>query len=173
MPNLGAGVDQSVNPAVTPTWIFTPTPNVTPTVQIVNTGRNPAYIGTSGLDQPGGFQLLPGSHPLRLQNVQATLYAISGVSVGAASGTMSASAVAAGSTAITLTTAVPASLAAGTTIVVGSTANTGWEAQVVATTTATSQLTFANALVNDHVNGSVVYVATANPAQLRVTAGAV
>ena len=54
---------------------------------------------------------------------------------------------------------------------VGSTAGTGWEAQVVNSTTASSQLTFANPLVNDHAGSSPVYLATALPAAIKVTQG--
>jgi hypothetical protein len=175
VPNFGAGVDQHVNPAVTPTWIFTPntTAGVASTLRLYNEGRYPVYIGTSGLDQPGGIAIPPSSKAVNLQNVTQTLYAVSGVVIGAVAGTMSASPVTAGSTAITLATTAPTSLAAGTTIIVGSTAGTGWEAQVVNSTTASSQLTFANPLVNDHTSSSPVYLATAQPGQLRVTAGVI
>lgn len=173
MPNLGAGVDQHVNPAVTPTWIFTPTPNAPATVQLYNEGQHTVFVGTSGLDTSGGLPIRPGSKPVRLQNILVPLYAISNVGVGAQSGTMTTTAVTAGSTVITLTGTVPTALAAGTTIVVGNTAGTGWEAQVVASTTASSQLTFTSALVNDHVGSSPVYLATPRLGQLRVTAGVV
>jgi hypothetical protein len=173
MPNLGAGVDQHLTPAVTPTWIFTPTSLQANTVRLYNEGSNPVYVGPSGLDQPGGFAIAPGNRPVELQNVTQSLYAVSGVQVGAVAGTVGASAATAGSTAITMATTVPTALAAGTTIVIGSTVNTGWEAQVVNATTASSQLTFAQALVNDHANGVPVYLATARLGQLRVTAGIV
>jgi hypothetical protein len=173
MPNLGPGVDQVVNPAVTPTWIFTPPSNVTATVRLFNTGRYPVYVGPSGMDQPGGMQIMPGNRPVQLQNVNQTLYAISGVVSTGQAATAASSAVTAGTTAITLTATVPTSLAAGTTIIVGSTAGTGWEAQVVNSTTASSQITFANGLVNDHVGSSPIYTANALPGQLRVTAGVV
>ncbi len=171
MPNFPPGTDQHVNPAVTPTWIFTPVTGQTNTIRLYNEGLNTVYVGPSGVDQPAGMAIRPGNKPVVLQNVQQTLYALSGVTVGAQAGTASASAFTAGSTAITLSAAVPAGLAAGTTIVVGSTAGTGWEAQVVASTTASSQITFANPLVNDHVGSSPIYAATAQPGQLRVTAG--
>lgn len=171
MPTFIPGTDQHVNPAVTPTWIFTPNSSATSTLRLFNEGRYPVYVGTSGINQADAMALPASSRALELQNVTQTLYAVSGVNVGAVSGTMTASPVTAGSTAITLTTTVPTALAAGTTVVVGSTANTGWEAQVVLTTTATSQLTFANPLVNDHTSSSPVYVATPMPGQLRVTAG--
>jgi hypothetical protein len=171
-PNFPPGTPNTVNPAVTPTWCFTPTPNVTgPSVRIYNPGRNIVYVGGSQVTQNNGLPIPPGNKPIELQNCPFTVYALSGVSVGTAAGTLSASAVTVGTTAITLTTTVPTSLAAGTTIIVGSTAGTGWEAQVVNTTTASSQLTFLNPLVQDHVGGSIVYTATANPGQVVVSAG--
>jgi hypothetical protein len=165
-----------VNPAVTPTWAFTPpSAAVTATVNIFNTGRTPVYVGGSQVTQNNGLLVPPGSRPVEMQSVTQTLYALSPVVAGSAvaAGTMSASSVTVGTTAITLTTAVPASLAAGTTIIVGSTVGTGWEAQVVNSTTASSQITFANPLVQDHVASGVIYTATAQIGQVRVIAGVV
>ncbi len=171
--NLPPGTPNSVNPAVTPTWAFTPTPNAPATVRVSNTGRYPVYVGGSQVTQNNGIQVPPGSRPIEMQNVTQTMYVLSPVSGPVIAGTMSASAVTVGTTAITLTAAVPASLAAGTTIIVGSTAGTGWEAQVVASTTASSQITFANPLVQDHVASGVIYTATAQLGQVSVTAGVV
>jgi hypothetical protein len=173
MPNLGAGVEQHVNPAVTPTWVFTPTPNAPATIRIYNEGRYPVYLGASGMSQPDALAIPPGSKPFTLQNVTQTIYAISGVLPGAQAATAAASALTAGTTAITLTAVVPASLAAGTTIIVGNTAGSGWEAQVVNSTTASSQITFANPLVDDHFTSSPIYLATMQPGQVRVQAGVV
>ena len=171
--NLPPGTPNSVNPAVTPTWAFTPTPNAPATVRISNTGRYPVYVGGSQVTQNNGIQVPPGSRPIEMQNVTQTMYVLSPVSGPVIAGTMSASAVTVGTTAITLTAVVPASLAAGTTIIVGSTTGTGWEAQVVASTTASSQITFANPLVQDHVGSGVIYTATAQLGQAQFTAGVV
>lgn len=173
--NLPPGTDQTVNPAVTPTWIFTPPANVSATVRFFNTGRYACYVGGSQVTQNNGLLVPPGSRPVEMQNVTQTLYALSPVSTGSAASaaTMSASSVTVGTTAITLTTTVPTSLAAGTTIIVGSTVGTGWEVQVVNSTTASSQITFANPLVQDHVASGVIYTATAQPAQIRVSAGVI
>lgn len=175
MPNFPPGTDQSVNPALTPTWVFTPPPGVIATVRFFNTGRNPVYVGGSQVTQNNGLLVPPGSRAVEMQNVTQTLYALSPVvaSSAVAAGTMSASSVTVGTTAITLTTAVPGSLAAGTTVIVGSTAGAGWEVQVVNSTTASSQITFANPLVQDHVASGVIYTATAQLGQIRVTAGVV
>lgn len=175
VPNLPPGTPNSVNPAVTPTWAFTPATGAPQTVRISNTGRYPVWVGMSQVTQNNGMPVPPGGKTLELIGVTQSLYVLSGVaSLGAvAAGTMSSSAVTVGTTAITLTATVPTSLVAGTTIIVGSTAGTGWEAQVVASTTASSQITFANPLVQDHVGSGVIYTATAQPGQVQVTAGVV
>ena len=173
MPNLPPGSPMSVNPAVTPTWAFTPNTSATATVRFYNTGRTPVYVGGSQVTQNNGLLIPVGSRPVEMQAVTSTLYVLSPVaSAGATTAaTMSASSVTAGTTAITLSAAAPASLAAGTTIIGGSTAGSGWEAQGVNTPTASSQLTFANALVQDHAASSPVYVATATYGQISVIAG--
>ena len=160
------------NPAVTPTFVFTPNTSAASTVQFINIGRYPVYVGGSQVTQNNGLPIPPGTtKPVRLIGVTSNLYALSGVGNPVVAGTMSSSAVTVGTTAITLTATVPTSLAAGTTIIVGSTAGTGWEAQVVASTTASSQITFANPLVQDHAGSGVIYTATALPAQVRVERG--
>jgi hypothetical protein len=171
MPTFPPGTDQSVNPTVTPTWIFTPASNVTNNLRLTNTGRYPVYVGASQLTQNNSLAIPAGSKPVEMNGVSQTLYALAGVGVPVVAATMSASGVTVGSTAITLTAAVPSGLAAGTTIIVGSTAGSGWEAQIVNSTTASSQITFANPLVQDHVGSGVIYTATMLPGQLRVTAG--
>lgn len=171
--NLPPGTPQSVNPGVTPTWAFTPPSGVNATVRLTNTGRTPVYVGGSQVTQNNGILVPPGSHTVEMQNVTQTLYALSPVTGPSAAGTMSSSAVTVGTTAITLTATVPTSLAAGTTIIVGSTAGSGWEAQVVATTTASSQITFANPLVQDHAGSGVIYTATPQYGQIGIIAGVV
>ena len=175
MPSFPPGTQQSVNPAVTPTWIFTPSTYGPPTIRVTNTGRTTVYVGGSQVTQNTGIAVPPGGKGLELIGNTGTLYAVSPVLAGSATGTMSSTAVAAGSTAITLTTAVPAGLAAGTTIIVGySTAATAaWEAQVVNATTASSQITFANPTVMDHAGSGVIYTATAQQGQVGVIAGVV
>jgi hypothetical protein len=171
VPNLPAGTPNLVNPAVTPTWAFTPNTYATNTIRVLNTGRNVVYVGGAQVTQNNGLPVIPGARPLELNGVTGSLYALSGVTGPVAAGTMSSSAVTVGTTAITLTTTVPTSLAAGTTIIVGSTVGAGWEAQVVNSTTASSQITFANPLVQDHVGSGVIYTATAAPGQVQIVAG--
>ena len=161
----------TVNPAVTPTWVFTPNSSAPSNVTFYNNGRNTVYVGGSQVTQNSGVPVRPGGKPLELTGVTATLYALSSVTNPVVAATMSSSAVTVGTTAITLATTVPTALAAGAVIIVGSTAGTGWEAQVVNTTNASSQITFANPLVQDHVGSSVIYTATAQPAQVTVVPG--
>jgi hypothetical protein len=127
----------------------------------------------SQLTQNNGLPVPPGGKTLELIGVTQTLYCLSGVTGLAVAGTMSASGVTVGTTAITMTATVPTSLAAGAVCVIGSTVGTGWEAQVVASTTASSQITFANPLVQDHVASGVIYTATALPGQVQIAAGVV
>jgi hypothetical protein len=171
VPTFPPGTPQSVNPAVTPTWIFTPSTYGPAAVKITNTGRYPVYVGGSQVTQNNGLLVPPGGKGVEMIGVTQTIYALSPVTGPVIAGTMSASAVTVGTTAITLAATVPTALAAGTTIIVGSTAGTGWEAQVVNSTTASSQITFANPLVQDHAGSGVIYTATAQQAQVAVIAG--
>lgn len=161
----------TVNPAVTPTWVFTPNSSAPSNVTFYNNGRNAVYVGGSQVTQNSGIPVRPGGKPLELTGVTGTLYALSPVTNPVIAATMSSSAVTVGTTAITLATTVPTALAAGTVIIVGSTAGTGWEAQVVNTTNASSQITFANPLVQDHVGSGVIYTASAQYAQVTVVPG--
>lgn len=171
MPNFPPGTPNIVNPAVTPTWAFTPNTAATNTIRVLNTGRNVVYVGGSQLTQNNGLPVLPGGRPLELTGFSGSLYALSPVTGLTIAGTMSSSAVTVGTTAITMTATVPTSLAAGAVCVIGSTAGTGWEAQVVNSTTASSQITFANPLVQDHVGSGVIYTATASYGQVQIVAG--
>jgi hypothetical protein len=173
VPTLPPGTPQSVNPGVTPMWAYTPSTYATSTVRFVNTSRTPVYVGGSQVTQNNGILIPPGGKPVELVGVTQTLYALSPVVASSvvAAGTMSSTAVTVGTTAITLTTTVPTSLAANTVVVVGSTAGAGWEVQVVNSTTASSQITFANGLVQDHVGSGVIYTATAQYGQVAVIAG--
>ena len=158
------------NPGVTPQWVFTPNASAQANVAFVNNGRNTVYVGGSQVTQNTGLPVPPGGKRVELIGVTGALYALSGVTGLAAAGTMSSSAVTAGTTAITLTTTVPTALAAGTVIAVGSTLGS-WESQVVATTTSSSQITFANALVQDHAGSLIIYTATAAYGQVKVERG--
>lgn len=168
MPFLGAGVDQHVNPAVTPTWIFTPTPNAPATVRLDNEGTNTVYVGQANVSPFNGFPLPPNSKPFQMQGVTTTLYACSGVIAGTGTSTLNG-AVAAGSTVLTLVTA--ASFVVGSTAIIGNSGK-GQEVATVTGTTATA-LTLSTATLYDHATGVTVSTATVVPTQLRVTAGVV
>lgn len=173
MPNFPPGTGQSLAPAVTPTWVFTPTPNVkSPSIRLWNPSYSqPVYIGGPNVTQFNGLPLYPSNRPVEFQNMPTSIYVCSGATRGAASGTLG-SASTAGTTTVTLAAAVPAALAAGTTVMIGSTVNTSsMDVNVVATTTASSALTFASPLLYDHATSTVVYAATANIGSISVVQG--
>ena len=174
MPNLGAGVPNAISLAVDSTWVFTPTPSVTATVSIWNTGGNTAYIGKSGVDQAGGFPIAPGNKPVRLQNITQSLYACSDVAVGSVLGTLNTNYTAGTVQIVTAASVATTSAASGTVWIVGNTANTGWESVVVGTHS-TSYTTFGTtALVGDHTStAGVIYAGTALPTSIVVQAGVV
>ena len=83
--NLPPGTGQSVVPAVTPTWAFTPpSAAVTATLRLYNTGRVPVYAGGSQVTQNSGLLIPPGSRPVEMQNVTQTVYVLSSVVPGSA-----------------------------------------------------------------------------------------
>ena len=172
MPYLGPGVPNTVALPVYATWVFTPTPSVTATVRIWNTGSNTAYVGKSGVNQADSFPIAPGNSPVHLQNITQSLYACSDVTVGALLGTLSTSYTAGSTVFVTAASVSTASIASGAVIVLGSTVNSGWEAVVVGTHS-TSYTTFGTtALVGDH--GAVpFYAGTALPTSVVVQAGVV
>ena len=169
--SIPPGTPQSVNPAVTPTWIFTPNTSAANTIRVTNTGQFAVYVGGLGCCQANGFPVPPGSRPLELQNVTATLYASSRVSVGSSVSTTNA-AYTAGTT--TIVTADSVATSAGSVLVVGSTVNTGWEPVVVSAISASgTTVTTSAGLLMDHGSGQPVYAATAQLGQISVAAGVV
>src|ERR1700748_977282 len=102
------------NPAVTPTWVFTPNTSAPATVQFINIGRYPVYVGGSQVTQNNGLPIPPGTtKPVRLIGVTSQLYALSGVGNPVVAGTMSSFAVTGGTTAITLPATGPTSQGRG------------------------------------------------------------
>jgi hypothetical protein len=169
--NLPPGTGQSVVPAVTPTWIFTPNTSASNTIRLTNTGQYPIYVGGLGCAQANGFPVPAGSHTIELQNVTATLYASSYVSVGSSVSTLNAG-YTAGTTSIVTGSSVTTS--AGSVLVVGNTANTGWEAVVVNAISASgTTVTTSAGLLMDHASGQTVYAATGQIGRLQVLAGIV
>jgi hypothetical protein len=103
--------------------------------------------------------------------VTATLYAASYVSVGSSVSTLNAGYTAGASTVVTATSVTTS---AGSVLVVGSTVNTGWESVVVGTVSSSGTTIGTSApLLMDHASGQVVYSATAQIGQIRVSAGVV
>lgn len=170
MPNLGAGNDQHVNPAVTPTWVFTPTPNAPSSVRFYNEGTTTVYVGQSNVSLVNGFPILPGNRPVEFQNVTATLYAVSGITSSGANTTTLSQPATAGSTQVTMTSV--ANFPPGTTFLVGNVAGAR-DVLVVATSTATTVVTTTSAIQYDHLTGQTVATAVPSIGQLRVTAGVV
>lgn len=165
MPNLGPGVPQNLNPAITPTWVFTPTPNAPATVRISNNSGNIVYVGGSNVSQFNGLPIPPNSRPIELQNITGQLYAASQVFAAGTVVTVPL-AIAAGATSLT---AASSTLATGPFIFGNS---TGQEV-VFGTISSNSVVTFANATLYDHAAGSTLATAIARPANITVTAGVV
>ena len=172
MPNLPPGTDQSVNPAVTPTWVFSPLSNKVSTLQLTNTGPFTVWAGGANVSQFNGFPVPPGSKPLVLQNVGSTVYTCSNVSLTATGYTLAASALPAGSSAFTVSASV-STLAAGSVVVLGA----GGSQEVVSVSATggatTTTFTLATATLYDHVASSPATLATAQYGQVRVTPGVV
>jgi len=169
MPNLGAGVDQVVNPTTIPNWVFTPTPNAPSTVRFFNLGSNVVWVGQSNVSPYNGFPIYPGNRPVEFQNAASTLYACSNVVPGTVSNTLTAVALSAGATSFTLGTT--SGMPAGTTLIIGNTGK-GQELAVVAGTTATA-VTVSTGLLYDHAASVTVSTAVVQQGSLRVTAGVV
>jgi len=170
--NLPPGTDQSVNPAVTPTWVFSPVSKQNTTLRLTNTGPWVVWAGGVNVSPFNGFPVPPNAKPVELQNVGYTVYTCSNAVVGTTGYTMSAAALAAGSTVLT-TSASVSTIAAGQVLVIGA----GGSQEVVSVTATggatTTTFTLATATLYDHVASSPVTAATAQLGQIRVTAGVV
>ena len=171
-PSFPPGTDQSVNPAVTPTWVFTPLSKQINTLRLTNTGPYTVWAGGVNVSQFNGFPIPPGSKPIELQNVGYTVYTCSNVSPTATGYTLAASALAAGSTAFT-TAASVSTIVAGSPILLGA----GGSQEVVSVLSTggatTTTFTLATATLYDHVASSPATLATAQLGQVRVSPGVV
>lgn len=172
MPSFPPGTDQSLNPAVTPTWVFSPVPNVVNTLRLANIGRNTVWVGGVNVSQFNGIPLPAGSRPVEIQNIGNTVYTCSGVTPTSTGYTLAASALPAGSTAFT-TSASVATIVAGSVVLLG--AGGSQEVVVVSATggSTTTTFTLSTATLYDHVASSPATLATAAYGQVRVTAGVV
>lgn len=173
MPNFPPGTPQALAPAVTPTWVFTPTPGAIPaTLRIQNLGTSTVYVGGVNVSQFNGLPIAPGNRPLELQNCPFTVYTCSGVSPTATGYTLAASALAAGSSAFT-TSASVASLVAGSVVILG--ASGSQEVVSVSATggATTTTFTLATNTLYDHVASSPATLATTVIGRVQVQAGVV
>ena len=171
MPSYPPGSGQSIAPAVTSTWVFTPTPSVTATVSLYNTGRSTVYVGKAGVNQADSMPIPVGNKPVRLQNIGYSLYAVSDVTVGSSVSTLNA-AYTAGTTSFVTGSSVTTS--AGSVLIVGTTVNSGWEAVVVSSvSTSGTTVSTTTGFVSDHASGQPVYAGTALAGSLFVQAGVV
>jgi hypothetical protein len=167
MPNLGAGVDQHVNVAAVPTWVFTPTPGVTATARFFNEGSQVAYIGQSYVTSVNGLPVLPNCR-VELPNVNVPLYAASGVNPSALNSTTLSGAQTAGASSFTV--------ASGTGFAVGGTIqfDAGAQTEYLILLSGSSTIwTAASTFLYNHATGVAAKNVTVNTAQLRVGAGAV
>ena len=171
MPYLGAGVDQHVNTAPVPTWVFTPNPVGGASVRLYNEGTQLVYVGGVNVSPYNGLPLWPGSRPVEIQNANGTIYTCSNVNLTTTVMTAASSALAAGASSLSTTAVVASGFAAGTVFVLG--AGNAKDVLVVASTAANSTITFTTNTLYDHVGSSLLTAATSIPGQLRVTAGVV
>jgi hypothetical protein len=164
----------SANPAalnVYATWVFTPTPVAGASVSIFNNGTHTAYLGRSGVNQADGFPVAPGNKPVRLQNINYSLYGCSDVTVGASVSTTNAAYTAGTTSIVTASSIATATYGAGSVLIVGTTVNTGWEAVLVSAISTSGTTVTTSALISDHASGAVIYGGTALPSSIVVQAG--
>lgn len=165
MPYFGAGVDQHVNLAATPTWVFTPTPNAPATVRLVNEGSNVLYVGGAAVSPGNGLPLYPNTR-VELPLANQTLYACSNYIASTVATTVT-----------TASTAGAVAMTVGVAPVVGATLAIGngaaKEIVTVAATSGTTIFTAATAFLYDHGVAATVATVTSVIAQLRVSAGVV
>jgi hypothetical protein len=169
MPNLGPGVDNHINLTPSAVLVFTPTPNAPATVRFANEGSGgTVYLGGIGVTPQSGFPLIPGNAPIKLQNVNVSLYACSGYATTAAATTLTAPANA-GGTSLAITSGT--GTVTGQYVLVGA-AGAGQEVVQITAGGGTATLT-VTPLLYDHKTAGAVQAASALPAQLRSTAGVV
>jgi hypothetical protein len=169
MPSFPPGTPNNLSVTPVPVQVFTPTPGAPASVRVYNAGSSVAYVGGANVSPVSGFAILPGNRPVALQNINVNLYACSGVSaVVATTGVLNA-AVAAGTSAFTLSAG---SVAAGNYVRVGN--GTGVE-YVQANTASVSGTTVSTTtpLLYDHAASATVATVTAAAVPISVQAGVV
>ena len=158
-----------------PAFVFQPLTGVgvaQQSVKITNLSGAPAYAGpAAALQTPNALPAgIPPNGQLYLQDCTAAVYVTGPYAPGAVTATISASAVAAGSTVVTCSTTVPASFAAGTSFLLGNAAS-GRELLVVSSTSASSAITTTSGLLYDHAASSTISTVVFTPVQVGVQTG--
>lgn len=176
MPNLGAGVDQHVNTAPVPTWVYQPPTFISgspapPAIRLYNEGTQLLYVGGANVSPFNGLPLPPGGRPLEISNAQfGTIYTCSNVLAGAVGGTVTAASTAGQNSFVAAASVSTTSFAVGSTLVIG---RAGSQEVLVIQTISTSYTTIGTTTVAlyDHAATSPLFPATTTPGQLRATAG--
>lgn len=170
MPNLGPGVDQHVNTAPVPTWVFSPTPNAPSTVRLYNEGSQILYVGGVNVSPFNGLPIAPGNKPLEMQNALGTIYTCSNAVAGAVGGTVTSASTAGQTQFVTAASVATSGFSPGATFILGS---AGSQEVLVVNTVSVSFTTIGTTTgaLYDHKASSPVYPATSTIGQLRVTAG--
>lgn len=167
MPYFGPGIAVSTVSTVTPTVVFTPTPNAAATVRIANNGSYTAYFGGPNVSPFNGFPLPPGCRPIELQNCPFTVYTCANAFGTGATKVVNANALPAGTTSFTVTTS---GLAAGPLLL----GNVGSQEVVnIASVASSTVITLSNATLYDHVASATVQTAVLQPVSITVQAGVV
>ena len=164
---------QNLNPAVVPTWIFTPTPNAAATLRIVNNGGYTVYIGGSNVSPFNGFPVPPYCRPVEIQNVNisGSLYACSQVYTTATSTTLTATAIPAGATSFTVTSTALTAATLPAALVLGN--GTGQEVVSMTALTSNTIASLSTKTLYDHAASATVSTATVWPSNISVFAGVV
>lgn len=164
MPYFGPGVDQHVNLAATPTWVFTPTPGSAPsTIRVVNEGSNIVWLGTAAVAPGNGLPLYPNTR-VELPSAGQSLYACSSYQASTVTS----------STVTTASTAGASSMTVGTLPAIGATVTIGnqtFKEVVTVAGTAGSVFTASTTFLYDHAVGSTVSTVLTTIGQIRVNAG--
>ena len=175
MPYIGQGVNPSLNPGVTPTFIFSPNGSATCNLRLSNSGNYPVYVGGANVSQFNGFPIPPGSRPVEIQNAGAiasggALYAAAQVFASGPS-VVTNSAVSGGVTSFTVTTTGLTANTLPFPVILGN--SPGQEVVFCTALTGNTVLTLSQKTTYDHATGCTVATAVGQYSVLNVTSGVV
>jgi hypothetical protein len=165
VPYFGSGVDNSVNLTPVPTLVFTPNPGANSTVRMVNQGTSNVYVGGPNVSALSGLLVAPAGR-VELPVMNAKVYASGGYNPSTLSATTVSSALTAGTTAFTVGSAT--GLSTGATLMIG---NTPGQEFVTVAGFATTSVTAATGLLQDHASGAAVAFVNPVIGLLRVGGG--